>query len=279
MSADFWGHPETWPNDTPELVFLARAVREVGRTMYSDWSDLAPSIPPEERELVPAIPAPGADEASIMDALRALWNRAREMPTQAPPAVDRRQRWQAQQAFRMLAEAAIHGHLGTVAVSPLTGVPSEIPREFWSVTTQRALLAKCQTGHDPAEWIFVDRLHLARLLHPEAMGMLDDARRAAQEYMAIERDRAEAEAANAALDTGGPNRSGAPGRPSSMHLIEAEFERRISMGLVLPRIGQEAEVLCTWLINTHPNCPRPTAKTIRNNLLPRHRELSSGATK
>lgn len=61
-------------------------------------------------------------------------------------------------------------------------------------------------------------------------------------------------------------RAGAPGRPSSMHLILNEFERRRAAGSCENSRSAEAERLAAWLKETHPDNPRATAKTIRNAL-------------
>jgi hypothetical protein len=62
------------------------------------------------------------------------------------------------------------------------------------------------------------------------------------------------------------SRSGAPGRPTSMHLIEAEFRHRCEEGLVKEHISDEATFLSSWLKASHPQEHPTTAKTIRNKL-------------
>jgi hypothetical protein len=59
-------------------------------------------------------------------------------------------------------------------------------------------------------------------------------------------------------------RTGAPGRPSSSHLVEAELDRRISEGTRSSNATKEAKLLAEWLKNTHPSLPPMTAKTIHN---------------
>jgi hypothetical protein len=79
----------------------------------------------------------------------------------------------------------------------------------------------------------------------------------------------------AALD----HRTGAPGRPSPMHIVEGEYRARWTRGEALSSIGAEAEYLSQWLANTHPTVPRVTAKTIRNRLSSEHRRRLAEARK
>jgi len=74
-----------------------------------------------------------------------------------------------------------------------------------------------------------------------------------------------------ASDAALPERTGAPGRPTSMHLVTVEYQGRWERGDVLDNIGEEAEALSRWLTNTHPTAPKLTAKTIANNLRSKHR--------
>jgi hypothetical protein len=60
--------------------------------------------------------------------------------------------------------------------------------------------------------------------------------------------------------------TGAPGRPTSMQFIRAEFETRSLAGLLAPTITQEAAALSTWLSQAHPDAPRVKPKTIKNQL-------------
>lgn len=60
--------------------------------------------------------------------------------------------------------------------------------------------------------------------------------------------------------------SGAPGRPSSMHIVLEEHERRRKAGTTEPSRQKEGGALELWLKNTHPHAPRLTGKTIRTKL-------------
>jgi hypothetical protein len=68
--------------------------------------------------------------------------------------------------------------------------------------------------------------------------------------------------------------SGAPGRPTSMQLVLDELERRASAGLEASA-SAEAEVLAAWLPKAHPSAPKLTAKTIRNKIGSRFRQLQA----
>jgi hypothetical protein len=73
--------------------------------------------------------------------------------------------------------------------------------------------------------------------------------------------------------------TGAPGRPTSMHLVEAEHRARWNRGEAETSIGAEANILSVWLQNNHPDAPPLTAKTIRNRLSAEHRLLLAAARK
>jgi hypothetical protein len=61
--------------------------------------------------------------------------------------------------------------------------------------------------------------------------------------------------------------TGAPGRPSKgMHLIRAEFERRIDKNTCKPSLREEATELEQWFRRRHPRAPFPTVKTIENSI-------------
>lgn len=70
-------------------------------------------------------------------------------------------------------------------------------------------------------------------------------------------------------------RSGAPGQPSSMYLVEAEFEARCARGEVKASVGLEAEALSVWRKAVHPHSPKLSAKTIKNKIAQRFREYEA----
>jgi hypothetical protein len=63
-------------------------------------------------------------------------------------------------------------------------------------------------------------------------------------------------------------RSGAPGRPSSMHLVRVEAERRKDDIPAYSSLASFADDLLIWLKRTHPTAPNLTRKTVENNVRP-----------
>ena len=61
-------------------------------------------------------------------------------------------------------------------------------------------------------------------------------------------------------------KTGAPGRPSSMGIVMAEFERRRGNGGCESSRQAEADALAAWLARTHPEAPTLKAKSIFNKL-------------
>jgi len=74
-------------------------------------------------------------------------------------------------------------------------------------------------------------------------------------------------------------RTGAPGRPTSMHLVEQEWRDRWQRGDAETGIGAEAEALAEWLRTEHPDTPQLTPKTIKNRLRHKHRRRVGDAQK
>lgn len=72
------------------------------------------------------------------------------------------------------------------------------------------------------------------------------------------------------------DRSGGPGAPSSMHLIERHMRDRHEAGLLLPTLVEEATALSSWFADqpSHAGLRPATAKTIKNRLRGLYRELS-----
>lgn len=70
--------------------------------------------------------------------------------------------------------------------------------------------------------------------------------------------------------------SGAPGRPTSMHLVEAEYRARWERDQVNVSISKESEGLSEWLAVSHPTEPRLKPKSIENHLRAEHRRRLQG---
>jgi hypothetical protein len=66
--------------------------------------------------------------------------------------------------------------------------------------------------------------------------------------------------------------TGAPGRPSNMHWIEAEFSRRIEAGQLVEKTREQAAALAAWFKAAHPDKQCPTEKTIANKIRLKHRK-------
>jgi hypothetical protein len=76
-----------------------------------------------------------------------------------------------------------------------------------------------------------------------------------------------------------PSVTGAPGRPTSIHLVELEYRDRWQRGEAKTGIGAEAEALAEWLRTEHPDAPQLTPKTIANRLRHEHRRRVGDAQK
>jgi hypothetical protein len=69
--------------------------------------------------------------------------------------------------------------------------------------------------------------------------------------------------------------TGAPGRPTSMHLIRVEHRRRLDAGEAHESLAEEAKHLATWLAQQHPAAPQPTTKTVENAIREAHRRRAT----
>ena len=65
--------------------------------------------------------------------------------------------------------------------------------------------------------------------------------------------------------------TGAPGRPTPIHLVVAEHRRRLDSGNAEISVTAEAKHLAGWLKLTHPKVPPLTPKTIQNKIGAGHR--------
>ena len=68
-------------------------------------------------------------------------------------------------------------------------------------------------------------------------------------------------------DAGASDRTGAPGAPSSMHLVTIELQRRAAAGeMITTSLKTEAEHLAGLMRTKFPGFQQPTSKTIQNQL-------------
>jgi hypothetical protein len=68
-------------------------------------------------------------------------------------------------------------------------------------------------------------------------------------------------------DSSPATRTGAPGRPTSMHHIVAEFERRRAAKVPLAdTLKAEAAALADWFARNHEDSPVPKVGTVENNI-------------
>jgi hypothetical protein len=67
-------------------------------------------------------------------------------------------------------------------------------------------------------------------------------------------------------ETRPPSRTGAPGRPSSMHIVQAEYLRRLEAGITEKSFALESEFLERWLRENHRFAPPLKPKSIKNNI-------------
>lgn len=74
-----------------------------------------------------------------------------------------------------------------------------------------------------------------------------------------------------------PASGGFPGRPTSKHLVEAEFQRRVKAGEIEQSLQRQAEVLAIWLRKVHSEMPQAEVKTIVNNLREAYRSARKNA--
>lgn len=70
-------------------------------------------------------------------------------------------------------------------------------------------------------------------------------------------------------------RTGAPGRPTSKHLVLAELERRSAAGPLEETLAGEAHLLSSWLRRNHPGMPQLTDRSTENVIRARFRDLKT----
>jgi hypothetical protein len=77
------------------------------------------------------------------------------------------------------------------------------------------------------------------------------------------------------VDHSGQYRTGAPGKPTSSHLVKAELERRAATGKMSTTLAAEAEQLERWLRSEHPSAPPMAVHSIENSIRSKYRALKN----
>jgi hypothetical protein len=154
LDYSFWDHPENWPHDRPSHVFLARAVDQVGRTMFGDhWNTLEITDPE------PDLPDDDAIEA-IWDQHEVESDRYDEAYEKAEGAREERRT----KIYRMIAEQSELDYLKTFSLQQ-NGRMSQIKSYYWNADDFQDLFRKCKISiSGERRWIFVERASLEGFL-------------------------------------------------------------------------------------------------------------------
>lgn len=138
-------------------------------------------------------------------------------------------------------EGLLIGRYGCIGY--LKGVKCIIPAKAWAgeIDWQK-------------ETLTFDTLHYTRLRTIAAGRLTPEQKSTVEEYL------------QGGVEETRPSKSGMPGRPSSMHIIEAEFQRRKESGSIAESLNAESTQLESWFKKQHPDNPPVTAKTIANRL-------------
>jgi hypothetical protein len=151
-----WDHPERWPHDPPNYVFLARAFQEIGRARYGDqWTDsyIEPEEPPEDCD-------DAADEQYDRDCEKA------EVEFENMHA----------SIARTIAEQSELGNLATALRHRAGGQMNALEPYVWNTENVGPRFFRCQMSlsqpfQDPArvifrslQWIYVTRESLDRYI-------------------------------------------------------------------------------------------------------------------
>jgi hypothetical protein len=153
---NLWDHPERWPRDTPDYVFVARAFQEIGRARYGNqWTDsyIEPEEPPEDCDDV-------ADEQYDRDCEQA------EVKFENMHA----------SIARTIAEQSELGNLATALRHEAGGQMNALEPYVWNTENIGTRFFRCQMSlsqpfQDPARvrfeplyWIYVTRESLDRYI-------------------------------------------------------------------------------------------------------------------
>ena len=254
-------HPGIAPPDDPLIGIPIKRARRIMVLAYA--RDHGESC---------AVGGSSADE-ELVEAHRAF-----EAQIAANIAAARRAAEAAQHALpRLFAERMQRGDLLACGVNMAAGIdapPTLIPPHLWAV-------ARPHFGFDKPT-IHYGRPRSYTLPAPEAGTVTGLPKGLTLRGVRIKSARGGADASSAALaaspmPAAAPEilSTGAPGRPSSMHFIRAEHQRRLDEGEARERVAEEAKHLVAWFIEAHPTAPQPTAKTIENAIRAEHRQRAN----
>jgi hypothetical protein len=194
---EIWQNPSGWPRDTPEYVFLGRAVLEVGKVRFEDeWTGTEPTVRviqplpahpdrlthyptrrhvheflmtnhPEFRRMPPSGMPPAPIEFSKEE-----WNVAFQH-FEALSKSSRASSARFEAVIRAVTEALASGRLRS-ALRPIPGgaIGSPLPADFWQTESLeprfRSLRLNQAKPFDsrttPSHWIFLERKGLQRLV-------------------------------------------------------------------------------------------------------------------
>jgi hypothetical protein len=119
---------------------------------------------------------------------------------------------------------------------------------------------------------YVSAARMEAALSADGYGAVVESGKAAGNAAGIDNEPEPIRTPSAAVE---PDRTGLPGRPTSWHLIEAEFLRRSNAGERHPTTAEWATVLLDWFAVNHQAAAKPTRKTLTNNLAPLIRRLKA----
>jgi hypothetical protein len=281
----FWGQFDAkWPVDSRELIFIARAVHAVGRTLYGqEWSDEDPLAEAEFDQ----------GDRYFVHSLHSAWEtQKRTEPVRWPDVPDAKvvsdviatnnaAAARVRRTCDWIAAAARNGDIVT-RLRPVSGGISEQPKDgFWFTDDYLRLFHQGQCSVANTTYFSPS---VGKYFIYFARDTFDTA---------IERLRSGAEAFAPPLETAGDgkpsaeggmtfpptDRSGVAGRPTSMHLIEQMMESRFDAGEQRAGIGAESKELAA-LFAAREDCRslhRPAPRTIENRLRAKFNALAASA--
>jgi len=152
----FWDHPERWPPNPPNYVFLARAFQEIGRAKYGEqWTDsyIEPKEPPEDCD-------DAADDQFDSDCEKRLVTFGEMRASTA----------------RTIAEQSELGNLVTAVRHTAGGQMNQLEPYLWNTENFGTRFFRCQMSlsqpfqdparvhFEPLHWIYITRESLDRYI-------------------------------------------------------------------------------------------------------------------